>query len=98
MSFLKKLRMMMGMGSGQPMMKCDEVLERLFDYLDGELPDLESEQVQHHLEMCKACYPRAEFERAFLDAVQKAKSGEVCPDSVRQSVLAAIQDAAEPTD
>lgn len=93
MPLLKKLKQMLGMSGDAPMMKCEEVLDRLFDYLDGELPDPESEQVKAHLEACKACYPRAEFERAFLDALSRAKSGESCPQSVRDSVLAAIREA-----
>lgn len=97
MPFLKKLQMMMGMLSGKPTMACADVVDRLFEYLDGELEDLESQQVKDHLEACKKCYPRAEFERAFLEAVQKAKSGATCPEAVRTSVLAAIQNEPEPS-
>lgn len=97
MQFLKKLQMMLGMSAGKPMLSCEEVVDRLFEYLDGELEDLESQQVKDHLEACKRCYPRAEFERAFLEAVQNAKTGVICPEAVRESVMAALQNEAEPS-
>ncbi len=96
MPLWKKLQMIMGMLKGKPMMPCDEVLDRLFEYLDGEMPDIESQQVKDHLDACQKCYPRLDFERTFLDAVQKVKDCEGCPDSVREKVLAAIQGGAEP--
>ena len=96
MTLFKRVQALLGMTSGKPMMPCEEVVERLFEYLDEEMPDFESQQVKDHLEVCKKCYPRAEFERAFLEAVQKVKSGDACPDSVRRSILAAIEDEPEP--
>ena len=93
---LKKIKMMLGMATGRPMMNCEQVLERLFDYLDGELEGASHEQVKAHLEVCKQCYPRAEFEKAFLDALHRVESGETCPEAVRESLLAAIQQGGEP--
>lgn len=94
MPFLKKLQMMWGRLAGKPMVDCDNVLEQLFEYLDGELGDPQSQEIQAHLEVCKRCYPRAEFERTFLEALQKAQSGEACPEAVRENILAAIQEGA----
>ncbi len=62
-----------GSRGGEGMISCDEALERLFEYLDGELTDASSEEVERHAEVCKACYPRLQFERNFLDAVQAAE-------------------------
>lgn len=36
-------------------LKCSQVLERLSDYLDGELPAAERTQVEAHLAGCDAC-------------------------------------------
>ena len=97
MSLLKKLQMMLGMGPDESMPDCEEVLENLFEYLDGELGDLECSEIEAHLDACKRCYPRAEFERTFLEAVRRGQSGECCPDAVRASILAAIQSEGSPT-
>jgi anti-sigma factor (TIGR02949 family) len=42
---------------------CDEALRLLAAFLDGELSDGESDSVEGHLEMCRSCFSRAEFER-----------------------------------
>ena len=62
-----------GSRSYEGMISCDEALERLFEYLDGELTDASSEEVERHAEVCKVCYPRLQFERHFLDALHAAE-------------------------
>lgn len=42
---------------------CERVLRLLFLYLDGELEVDERHDVEHHLEHCRSCFSRAEFER-----------------------------------
>ena len=42
---------------------CQEALEVLASFLDGELEDGTGAQVEKHLATCKSCYSRAEFER-----------------------------------
>ncbi|MCE8018001.1 anti-sigma factor [Halomonas sp. MCCC 1A17488] len=44
-------------------MSCEEVIERLFDYLDRELDPQEATDVERHLHRCRDCFTRAEFER-----------------------------------
>src|SRR5439155_24359279 len=42
---------------------CEEALRRLFEYLDAELHgELEREMAQH-LERCRSCFSRVEFEK-----------------------------------
>ena len=83
-------------GSGSPgervvaMIPCEEASARLFEYLDGELEDLSEEEVRHHLEICTACYPRAQFERHFLEALQRSQNGGRASGSLRERVLKAL--------
>lgn len=66
---------------------CQEALERLYEYLDGELTPESAEEVQHHIEVCDACYPEVKFTTEFRDALHRAARGQpVCPDSLRQKV------------
>lgn len=44
-------------------LSCEEVIERLFDYLDRELDPQEASDVEWHLHRCRDCFTRAEFER-----------------------------------
>ncbi len=42
---------------------CLEAIEMFYAYLDGELDDPESiADFEHHLEHCRSCFSRAEFE------------------------------------
>lgn len=70
---------------------CASAMERLFEFLDGELgPELES-RLRAHLEVCSHCFGQAGFERRFLAAVQAARETERCPDRLRARVLDALQ-------
>lgn len=42
---------------------CDEVIRQLFDYLHGELDAGRHVDIERHLEECRACFSRMEFER-----------------------------------
>ncbi len=42
---------------------CEEVIEQLFLYLDGELDGELSAHIDRHLENCRDCFTRAEFEK-----------------------------------
>lgn len=42
---------------------CEEALRRLFDYLDAELAGEPQREMEHHLERCRSCFSRLEFEK-----------------------------------
>lgn len=42
---------------------CEQALLRIFDLIDHELRGDEREAMQEHLQTCKSCFSRAEFER-----------------------------------
>ena len=90
---LKMIKIMMvSRFRGESMMKCEEALYSLFEYLDGEVDESTERRVREHLEVCRRCYSRAEFERAFLEAVASSAHSERVPDSVRERVLAVLDD------
>ncbi|MFQ5745940.1 MAG: zf-HC2 domain-containing protein [Gemmatimonadota bacterium] len=55
-----------------PKIGCEEALSSLYEYIDHELPPEEEARVREHLEICRNCYPHYNFERLFLEYVQKA--------------------------
>jgi len=77
-------------GEGE-MISCEEALGRLFEYLDGELEDVQEAQVARHLEVCKRCYPRLRHEQAFLEIVRRATRGEKAPERVRQRIVQFVE-------
>ena len=48
---------------------CEEALRRLFEYLDAELHGDPHREMEQHLERCRSCFSRAEFEKR-LKALQ----------------------------
>lgn len=71
---------------------CEEALQRLYEFLDGELSAESTHEVRHHIELCEACYPEVKFTTEFRDAIHRAARGQpVCPESLRQKIAAMLR-------
>jgi predicted anti-sigma-YlaC factor YlaD len=55
-------------------MECEEVLTRLWEYLDQELGPEETRGVGDHLYSCLSCRPAYECDRAFLDLLARQRT------------------------
>ncbi len=87
---IEKIRRFFG---GEPDgVSCRESLRLLQEYMDGELDDLTTAQVEEHFRVCKACYPHLDLEKRFRERLRRASERDCCPDEVRSSVLAAIDE------
>lgn len=73
--------------SGFP--NCDETIERLYYYLDGELTDGRREDIRRHLDLCGPCGSAVDFE-AELRKVIANRCRERVPDSLIDRVAAAL--------
>ncbi len=51
---------------------CEEALAHLLEYLDQEVGATIRRQVDHHLEACRSCFSRAEFERRLKNKLRTA--------------------------
>ncbi|WEX08654.1 zf-HC2 domain-containing protein [Chelativorans sp. AA-79] len=70
-------------------LRCEEVIEKLLEYLDREL-DAEMEQaLARHMDTCRACFSRAEFERRLRARVREASEVKA-PESLRRRVRAMV--------
>ncbi|MGH8934578.1 MAG: mycothiol system anti-sigma-R factor [Egibacteraceae bacterium] len=69
---------------------CDEVLERLHRYLDGECPRNLERIVREHLEECPPCLDRADFQRE-LRALIASKCKEAAPPGLLDRILAQLE-------
>ena len=64
---------------------CHDALERLDDYLDGELAPGENRQVAIHLAICLRCAQHYRFERGFIaDVRAKLERVEAPPELMVQ--------------
>lgn len=64
---------------------CEEVMERLFDYLDRELDGEISTEIDRHLEHCRDCFTRAEFEKKLQAKVNETGTVKA-PERLRRRV------------
>jgi len=64
---------------------CEQALRHLFEYLDRELDGDLQAQMQHHMESCRSCFSRLEFEQT-LKAHVRNTGTEHAPDSLRDRV------------
>jgi anti-sigma factor (TIGR02949 family) len=68
------------------MMKCDHVIERLWAFVDGELPAAEEESVREHLEQCGRCFPKYDWHRAYARYVHNV-AGRMADPALRRRVF-----------
>lgn len=68
---------------------CEEVIEQLFDFLDQRLDAGQSADFHRHLERCRECFSRAEFERRLRERLTEAGT-EKAPESLRRRIRSVI--------
>ncbi len=97
MSAFERLKRLLGLSAkgngGEPaggMISCDEASARLFEYLDGELDGISEEEVRRHLDVCKACYPRAQFEKHFIEALGRSQKDGRASEEMKGRILQAL--------
>lgn len=60
--------------SGTHNIGCEEALKRVFDYIDHHLDEASRKELEQHMETCRHCFDRVEFERLL-----KARIGKLQP-------------------
>lgn len=75
-----------------PGRECEEALDRLFEYIDDELPEDELRRIGAHLKTCPPC----EAEHKIKEKIKNLTSlggGEAAPEELRQRILVSIRSA-----
>ncbi len=70
---------------------CDETIERLYFYLDGELTEERRVEIQRHLDLCGPCVEAFGFETELRKVVANRCKDHV-PESLIDRVAAAIHE------
>ncbi len=65
-------------------MNCEETLEKLWQYLDKELDGESTSELQRHLEECRHCFSKAEFEQRLRTMLRRSCSGDQAPPELRE--------------
>ncbi|MBI3611301.1 MAG: zf-HC2 domain-containing protein [Nitrospirae bacterium] len=51
---------------------CEEALKHLLAYLDQELGSAKRRELEQHIEICRSCFSRAEFEKLLKTQLREA--------------------------
>jgi mycothiol system anti-sigma-R factor len=79
------------MGSEESEVDCNETIERLYHYLDGELTDERRSEIREHLDECSPCLGAFDFESDLRKVIANRCKDHV-PESLRQRVHDAISE------
>lgn len=71
-------------------MDCEEVLRRLLEYLDRELDAETAAAMSRHLEDCRGCFSRAEFELKLKESL-RATGEQAASDQLRRRIKDLIE-------
>ena len=88
------IRKVLGGGGGDSV-DCMEALERIYDFLDGELDPQKSEAIEMHFEKCTICYPHLKMEENFRARLSTALARPTVPDGLKDRVLGILDEADE---
>ena len=77
--------------------ECQEALDTLYHFLDGELTDERRVQIQQHLSRCSPCLEAFDFE-AELKLVIAKRCRDQVPDQLRVRVAQALFEASKAFD
>ncbi len=69
---------------------CRDVIARLFEFIDNELPDADRDAIQSHVEACRPCLSECDLDR-LLKALVHRSCHERAPVELRQRVLFSIR-------
>jgi anti-sigma factor (TIGR02949 family) len=73
----------------ESIMKCEQALQLLAAYLDRELDHPDQGELERHLEACRSCYSRLEFEKQLKSRLADLGHREPDPafaDRIRRAV------------
>jgi mycothiol system anti-sigma-R factor len=76
----------------EPKPECQEALDTLYHFLDGELTEVRRLEIQHHLDQCSPCLETFDFE-AELKMVIARRCRDQVPESLRLRVASALAEA-----
>jgi mycothiol system anti-sigma-R factor len=79
------------MSCGKPHeVPCSEILERLYDYLDNEMGDMDCAKFRQHLEECGPCLDKYGLERIVKALIRRSCGCDEVPGELRGKVISRI--------
>jgi mycothiol system anti-sigma-R factor len=73
-------------------MTCAEALEKIYEFLDGELTSEVEERIREHLAICRQCHPQFRHEEVFLRFLEKRAQIVSAPPALRRRIMRMLVD------
>jgi mycothiol system anti-sigma-R factor len=71
---------------------CGKVIDQVYLYLDGEMPDADCAEVRRHLEDCAPCLREYGLEQVFKTLVARSCGCDETPPDFKQRVLGRLRE------
>ncbi len=69
---------------------CSEVLDRVYEYLDNEMGELDCAKIKQHLDECGPCLREYDLDLALKALIRRSCACESAPEELRARVLTRI--------
>lgn len=66
-------------------LECEQAIKMILEYLDKELPEHDLTAMDSHMETCRSCFSRMEFERMLKGKVGSLPT-QKAPESLRDKI------------
>ena len=73
------------MSDDKKKIECEEAIRMMLEYLDNELQPHDHDTMDEHLESCRSCYSRMEFEQRLKNMVAEVKI-KTAPVSLKERI------------
>jgi mycothiol system anti-sigma-R factor len=77
------------------MIKCEEVLKLLYDYIDKQLDSVPSHEIEEHLAKCRYCRRHHDFELALQQLVTKSCFAKKAPPVLSNKIKDLLREEPE---
>jgi mycothiol system anti-sigma-R factor len=74
------------------MIKCEDVLKHLYDYIDKELDESLRIDIEEHLKLCRYCCRHHDFEVRLRELIQKSCFEKKAPDFLKDKISEMLQE------
>jgi anti-sigma factor (TIGR02949 family) len=71
---------------------CAQAIEKIYEFLDGELTPQVEESIRAHLAICRKCYPDFRHEEVFLRFIEQRARIEAAPPELRRRIMPMLMD------
>jgi len=71
---------------------CAQAIEKIYEFLDGELTPLVEEHIRAHLAICRKCHPSFRHEEVFLRFLEQRARIEKAPPELRRHIMRMLMD------